>query len=37
MSESSIGVSRKLKQELIKLKKHEKESYEDVLWRILRK
>jgi predicted CopG family antitoxin len=37
MSETTIGMSWKLKRQLIKMKKHEKESYEDVLWRIVKK
>lgn len=36
MSETTIGVSRKLKQALNDLKRHARESYEDVLWRVLR-
>ncbi len=34
---STIAVSWKLKKELIKLKKHGKESYEEVIWRLLRR
>jgi hypothetical protein len=37
MSETTIGLSSKLKKRLIKLKKHEKESYEDVIWRLVKK
>lgn len=35
MSETTIGVSRKLKAELNGRKRHVRESYEDVLWRVL--
>jgi len=37
MSETTIGVSNKLKRELTKRKKHGRESYEDVLWRVLKR
>jgi len=35
MSETTIGVSWKMKRLLISKKKHKKESYEDVLWRLV--
>ena len=35
MSESSIGVSRKLKADLGRLKLHPRETYEEVIWRII--
>jgi hypothetical protein len=37
MSETTIGVSKRLKQELIRHKHHKNESYEEVVWRILKK
>ena len=37
MSETTIGVSSKLKRALNARKKHARESYEDVLWRILKR
>jgi predicted CopG family antitoxin len=37
MSETTIGLSRKIKMELFKLKEHKKESYEDVILRLLKK
>jgi len=37
MSETSIGLSWKLKRELIRLKKHKKETYEDVIWRLVKR
>jgi len=37
MSETTIGVSLKLKRELNGRKKHARESYEDVLWRVLKR
>jgi len=37
MSETTIGLSSKLKKRLIRLKKHKKESYEDVIWRLVKK
>ena len=36
MSETTIGTSKRLKHRLSALKKHDRESYEDVLWRILK-
>jgi hypothetical protein len=36
MSETTIGISKKLKRTLNARKKHARESYEDVLWRILK-
>ena len=36
MSETTIGVSKRLKAELIKRKKHDKESYEAVIWRLIK-
>jgi len=37
MSETTIGVSKKLKAALNGRKKHGRESYEDVLWRVLKR
>jgi predicted CopG family antitoxin len=37
MSETTIGVSNQLKRELIRRKQHIKESYEEVIWRIIKK
>jgi hypothetical protein len=37
MSETTIGVSLKLKRELSARKRHGRESYEDVLWRVLKR
>ena len=36
MSETTIGLSKRLKQELVRQKKHKNESYEEVIWRILK-
>jgi hypothetical protein len=36
MSETTIGVSSKLKRELIKKKRNNRETYEDVIWRLLK-
>jgi len=36
MSETTIGISKRLKKELIRRKKSIKESYEDVIWRFLK-
>jgi hypothetical protein len=36
MSETTIGTSFKLKRELIKKKRSKRETYEDVIWRLLK-
>jgi len=36
MSETTIGISSKLKRELIKKKRSNRETYEDVIWRLLK-
>ena len=36
MTETTIGISCKLKRELIRRKKNKRETYEDVIWRFLK-
>jgi len=35
MSETTIGISRKLRKELIEIKAHPRETYEEVIWRLI--
>jgi len=37
MSETTIGISKELKEELIKRKVSKRDTYEDVIWRLLKK